>query len=522
MAISRGRMAVMGGTLAAIGGVGWSMWSARDPSAVPPPPLAAGPSALCSTMQAPNLGTIATAIVATGGKAFISDYNVLSEAAWCTLLALNWAASGTTPTMTPDNTQPFGSCLSSNNNCPVVWETWPSAFEVYSASATPATCGTGATAPTPQVHRLTMTGQNSRRLDPHAPKVAAAPGQPTMELAQATGFVLADKNNTQANPSVIRYEARENPSTCTTVLQNGLNTTEGQLKFVQNAPSTGLPPNLTGSGGSPIQFPGSSFEVKPSWYVFAASDNQAGLGMVTEQGQISEGQIVPIGLTGFHILWKVFPNSSWFWMTFEYAGPSGATPSNAYFTPVLIAPVSSWYNPTENNKQSSYPSPFKPPAPCVAGGPNLAGNPQPCDPVGLAANSVNSTFQSALKGTPFANYKLVGVQVAPVIGSTATLLANNHIETDFGAENNPNTNNTPTSSCITCHYAAGIGPCTSTSNNQATRPPVYNPATNYTGGFVGDFQPSLYAVSQNPTTGPFVSTDFVWSMQQVQPAQKCP
>jgi hypothetical protein len=521
MAISAGRAALMGGTLAAIGGVGWMMWSARQPSAVPPQATGASAAGVCTTTAPPNLGTIAS-IIAPTNKAFISDYNVLSEAAWCTLLAINWAALGTTPTMNPDKTQPFGNCLGAGNDCPVVWETWPNAFEVYSASATPVTCGTGASTPMPQVHRLTMTGQNPRRLDPHAPKVAAVPGQPTMEVAQATGFVLPDKNNTQTNPSVIRYEARENPSTCTTVLTNGLNTTDGQLKFVQNAPSQGLPPNLTGSGGSPIQFPGSSFEVKPSWYVFAPSDNQAALGMVTEQGQISEGQIVPIGLTGLHILWKVFPNSSWFWMTFEYVGPSGATPPNAYFTPALISTVNTWYDPTQNNKQRSFNQPYTPPAPCTVGGQNLAGNPQPCDPVGLAANAANSTFQSALKGTPFGNYRLVGAQVAPAIGSTPTLLANNHIETDFGAQNNPATNNTPTSSCITCHYAAGIGPCTTTSNNQATRPPVYNPATQYTGGYFGDFLPSLYAQSQNPTTGPFVSTDFVWSVQEVQPAQKCP
>src|SRR5215210_5613098 len=96
---------------------------------------------LCNLNQPPNLGSIATAITTTQGGTtqFISDYNKLSEAAWCTFIALNWAAQGTSPTMTANPGVAFGQ----QGSAPIVWETWLDSTEVYcSNGGTPGSCTT--------------------------------------------------------------------------------------------------------------------------------------------------------------------------------------------------------------------------------------------------------------------------------------------------------------------------------------------------------------------------------------------
>jgi hypothetical protein len=119
-----------------------------------------------------------------------------------------------------------------------------------------------------------------------------------------------------------------------------------------------------------------------------------------------------------------------------------------------------------------------------------------------------------LAGTPFANYQLVGVQVAPTLDGVSTLLANNHIETDFGSTMaNTGGQSNPTSSCITCHYLASIGNCPK-GNTAISRAGIfagfggsgYQPGWGYDGAF-----PSSQYTSGNVS---YLSSDFVWSVQE--------
>jgi hypothetical protein len=491
-------------------------------------PQAAAPAApatapLCNLSAPPNLGAIAKAIAPTG-NAFVSDYNLLSQASWCTFIALNWPAQGTAPTMTADPNQKFGT-----SGATEVWETWQDSTDVYCANGMPpGQCsGTTLKASGSKVHRLKTANPNTSHFFPDvklkgfkgkgnrkslslkATAAASGDDQDLSENVQATGFMLPDKNNTPANPSIILYEVRENPSFVSYLTQQGLYNRNGQTTLYNNQGGTAKPP-----GQTPIDFPPSAFEVKPGWYVIPSGEQDP---MYTSQGACSPGVqcgasgTFPIGLTSFHVLWKVFPHSSWIWMTFEYN-------NNPALTPILSQQVC-YTRPGGGSCPNTA-------ATCNNGnscqdGPYLPTGPTPADPVQNGANAANAIYQPMLAGTPFANYKLVGVQVAFMINGKPTILANNHVETDFGATN---TLSNPTSSCITCHYYASIGNlntanCTKNPPKAAnirrigifkttdTIPNMQAFGTGYTG--VG--QSSLY--NANGSAGPYVGGDFVWTLQ---------
>ncbi|MFL6292430.1 MAG: hypothetical protein ACJ759_16175 [Thermoanaerobaculia bacterium] len=451
---------------------------------------------LCNLSQPPDLGAIAKAITTnqSGTTQFISDYNTLSQAAWCTFIALNWAAQGTSPTMTANPGVAFGQQASN----PVVWETWLESTEVYcSNGGTPGSC--------------TVGGATTHTLRSVNPNTDTDTVDDLSENTQATGFVLPDKNNTQQNQSVILYEVKLNPSVVTFLQtpQQSLYNLDQQVAFYNTTKpgSSGLPP-----GQTPIDFPPTAFEVKSSWYLPTAaeiSSNSLGLFLrpicTTDDCSASTGTG---GMTGFHVLWKVFPKSHWLWMTFEYV-------NNPTLTPIVTG-QQTFYPAGQTTCFPSYTN-----APCTQG-PLPPSGPLPSDPVSQAASALNAIVQPMLQGTPFANFKLIGVQVVPVLNGTNTMVANNHIETDFGSTQSVlGGAQSPTSSCISCHFNAGIGPVTNcpTSSKPSNKPRVYRlpVCTNSpcTTGFIGNFQPSLYGTATGGlnTNGPSISTDFVWSMK---------
>jgi hypothetical protein len=206
----------------------------------------------------------------------------------------------------------------------------------------------------------------------------------------------------------------------------------------------------------------------------------------------------------------------------QYTNPyiTNGQPPNTYFTPVLANAVT-FYQP--NNPPTTGYGPFPPPAPvpCKTNTQTNQTNPAPCTPVGTSAIAANAVLQKMISKTVLANYQLVGVQVVPTLNNIATLLANNQIETDFGSTlgNGSGNPSNPTSSCITCHYLASIG--TVNTSNCTKNPPSASINRNSifagfgTGqvgdwGFVGAFPASTYSSGG----GPYLSTDFVWSVQE--------
>lgn len=492
---------------------------------------AQSPTPLCNISAQPSLHDIGTAIMTTssGSTQFISDYNKLSEAAWCTFIALSWPAQGTAPTMTGNPNMKIGQGVGTT---PLVWETWLDSTQVYCSNGNPpGQCG-GATAfkevrNGKPIHRVKAANPNTAHfaldriegllktghpISPRLQKLAVTSdsGQDLSENVQATGFMLPDKNNSKSVQSVILYEVRDNPATVDFLTMNGLYNRNGQTTYYNKQGGVAMPPSST----NPLQASGSAFEVKPSWYV-TNSDEAKMLGFFTTLGQCApgincgtSGNSFPIGMTGFHVLWKVFSGSSWFWATFEYDNTTSNPPhDNTYITPILTKTVSFYPAGGTSCPEGTSSSP-----PCSAG-PYPPGAASP-DPVVAGATYANGIYPAMLAGTPFANYRLVGVQVAFMLNGVPTLLANNHIETDFGA-NQPSTGN-PSSSCITCHYYASIGPlntkpCTSTPPKAANvrRLGIFASTTS---GYTGQGQPSLYTNSN----GTFVAGDFLWSLQLAQ------
>jgi len=526
--------------------------SQRAPSVVfaapPPQPKTARKAAagMCSAAQQPNIGKIAKAVSNGGNGPFITDFTVLSEAAWCTFEWLNWPQEG----------QPkLGDCLNAagGQTCQVRWEQWLPSSSVYCKGGAQPNPKTGCPGTPKTAVRQLREGTNP------GPRASTNSGIPVGNT-QPTGFALPDKNNTpktatDGNPSVIFYESVEEPNLVAYIIKHGLYSADGQQTFynalnLKGASGTaGLPPPSglpATQKATPLDFPVTAFELKPSWYVSTPAEVQS-LGMINAQGippvpltNCKQGPC-PVGLTGFHIIWKVFKKSPWFWATFEFE--NNATPPVTNFN---IAPM----------LQSAQPNAYLPDNTNVSNGPYVPyDSKNETDPMSLAAAAANAQFRKMFAGTPLANYKLVGVQVAPTMpDGSPSYLANNQLETDFGAiaigdkSGNPQAVNR-SSSCITCHYNASIGSTNTTGcqydsagnysggsayfrrvpiylRNQDAKPPftnqnglpacsAYSDANGNPAGYTGAFNPSVYT-HQCESKGSYVSGDFVWSLQEAQ------
>lgn len=514
-------------------------------------PAATPVPAMCNATSQPNIANIASAISSGGKGPFITDLNQLSQAAWCTFMWLNWPQ---------ESTPKIGDCLNpaGGQTCQVRWETWLPSTSVYCSDGSQPNPKTGCASTAAVLKskvRLLRAGVNSGSRSTEG----VGPGGASLGASQPTGFVLPDKNNTgiKTNQSIIFYESVEEPSLVKFLIKNKLYNLDGQqalynkLNLKGASGTAGLPPPSglpSGQNPTPLDFPPTAFELKPSWYITSASEVQS-LGMINAKGTAPSG--IPlqtscpaapapctIGLTGFHIIWKTFPKSPWFWATFEFSGNSTIAPILQTAQPNATLPSNSKVLPTN-----------------VSHGPYIPYNFQTAtDPMSVAADAATTQFQQLLANTPLANYRLVGVQVAPTIDGTPTgaisYLANDHLETDFGAVQigaNPSFPPGRSSSCITCHYNASIGSTNTTLctydksgnyqsgtayfrrapiylRNQDAAPPftnnngqgacnAYTDANNNPAGYIGPFKPSVYT-HQCESKGSFVSTDFVWSIQE--------
>jgi hypothetical protein len=198
-------------------------------------------------------------------------------------------------------------------------------------------------------------------------------------------------------------------------------------------------------GGQPVAFPLASMEVKASWRFLGTGDNPNHYLTAFVRYQ---GVQRLVGLNGLHITSKALPQ--WFWCTFEQI-------ENAQTTPITLKL-----------------------------------------PIADAVQQSNKTMQAGLAGTKWAYYRLNGVQTEFVKNPEAascidnpggTCLANSQMETYFQGS----------SSCITCHSRASIGP-------NGTRASLWNYVGGNQQGFVGT----------PPPMKSYVPLDFVWSMREAQ------
>jgi hypothetical protein len=202
---------------------------------------------------------------------------------------------------------------------------------------------------------------------------------------------------------------------------------------------------LLQKGAQPVQFPDPSMEVKAAWRLLGANDDPTHYLTTTVQYQ---GAVRVLGLSGLHITSRALPQ--WVWTTFEQVENPQTTGVN------LLLPIPG------------------------------------------AVQTINQQMQSAFAGTRWAYYRLNGVQTAFLQNADAPPCPNNAKAT-CNANTQIETNFQLSSSCITCHSLASIGP-------GGKRHSFWNYKGGNQQGFVG----------KPPPLKSDVSLEFVWSMREAQ------
>lgn len=200
-------------------------------------------------------------------------------------------------------------------------------------------------------------------------------------------------------------------------------------------------------GAEAVVFPPGSLEVKATWRLLDPIKDKAILDRfhtrtVTYASEGGGTTQATAGLTGLHIISKTLPD--WVWMTFEQVDNAKTTEAK------LKQPI----------------------APDVA--------------------AANTRMQQALSGTVWTNYQLIGVMTKAVVDDKPVILANSQMETGFQS----------TSSCLTCHATASIGP------DDNPRFQFFKPGFQ---GYVGDPPTAPFDPAQG---GKFTKLDSVWSLRR--------
>lgn len=261
---------------------------------------------------------------------------------------------------------------------------------------------------------------------------------------EVDGFPVQDRNKAS-----ILYEIRQNRQTYDYIRSKELYNVQGQIAYAKTKGALDFEPLAT--------------EAKASWRTIAANDpagctekdyftaNAYFDGADPSNKHIAKdthaGSAFLAGLTGLHLVPKI--NREWTWITFEQVNNLKCTDVKRRY------------------------------------------------PIDKAAAAANTKMRALLAGTKWANYELVGVQTAGVVGGKATLLANTQMETTFQTR----------SSCLTCHGIASV-----------TADPDYR---NKKGGELRKSWVDLkssppYYIGAVPPLTPWIGQDFVWSLDRAQ------
>jgi len=114
-----------------------------------------------------------------------------------------------------------------------------------------------------------------------------------------------------------------------------------------------------------------------------------------------------VGLVGFHIVQKLDQFPEWVWSTFEQVDVLAANQQNALLAPCPSSDAACQQNGFKNRPASTNLLPDQSARVPVEA---LRLNAIPTTPTGASTIDANAAFQSALAGTPWANYQLVVTQ----------------------------------------------------------------------------------------------------------------
>lgn len=289
-------------------------------------------------------------------------------------------------------------------------------------------------------------------------KVDGSPGSPLSSFIEASGQPMVDNNL-----NYLVYEVRLNPTEVNYIMQNGLNTKNGQktappVFFPISVPST----NTVGS-----------MEIKAAWKILSGNDQAAQF--YTHQATINVDAAhsvsgnafsiknVTVGLVGMHILYKP-SNFGWIWSTFEQVNNApdiNDLSANINYTGKNLynhdCPSSTCFQ-NILKEQKAYLWSAKPPYAATAAFKDKKGNAFGTQtvrmvPIPAYTQAINALWQNSLSGTVWANYQLIGSQW---LGGTENSKAPN---SSFGVPHalsnmTMETYDQASASCISCHDMA--------------------------------------------------------------------
>ncbi|MBD1365105.1 hypothetical protein IDJ77_14885 [Mucilaginibacter sp. ZT4R22] len=376
---------------------------------------------------------------------------------WQTFIALNWPANAAG--------NPIGTSITDSVNAPRVWEHYQDPAEVFGTSMPLLNLRLGETK---------KSGQKFLYLDSKAPHnlahVASINSNDMGGFQEADGHPLIDRNLNFA-----LYEIKMNPVETKFTLDNQLTTTQGIYNAgIKTNNSIDLPQSNQATKNVGM------IEIKASWRILlpAAGDDTSRYycrkatifidSLHTRNHKPLLITNVTVGMVGMHIVRKTAKvHVNQIWTTFEHIDN---TPDNAQEAQ-MNGRQWSFYNPDCLNCTPNAPAdtikgdnqqylwePNMPYARDYATG--SPGQQSKRDSFGTQAmrvypvyrytELVNQQWQAKLKGTVWANYKLIGTQweqseIHP--GPTApNFLGNTTLETFLQAD----------ASCISCHRDASI------------------------------------------------------------------
>jgi len=382
-----------------------------------------------------------------------ADQTPVDVFSWQTFMALNWAADR--------EGHPFGDSAGDYPNAPRVWEFYKDPSEVFGSSSAELLLSLG------QAH---ATGYKFLYLTAKTPHDFS----PIRGFEEADGHPLLDRNLNFA-----LYEIKMNPAEADFVTTHQLTTRTGIYEYSKRNRFL-LPPFTSNdtSGKTPA-----TIEIKATWRILdpARGDDTSRfycrraivfVDSLHSTSCKSFRDTVMAGLVGMHIVRKT-PDplaTSLIWSTFEHIDN---TPQSLQEAQQDRQRKWSFYNPnclnclpndppaltsTDSLRNRQYHwNPSRP-----HGAPYASHSPSQRKldsfgtqvvrvyPVYYATENVNRLWQNRLKGTVWANYRLVGSQWQQGDGtnppSAPAYLANTVLETYIQ----------PRASCIGCHTAAAI------------------------------------------------------------------
>lgn len=380
---------------------------------------------------------------------------------WQSFIALNWPA---TTTGMADTT----SSILTNSTSLRVWEYYPLADTVFKP----------------------LGGLLKLVLKPGDVKAAKQLYQATMfadDFVASNQFFEADSSTLiDKNLNYVLFEERINEDEWNFINNNGLRTQAGQMDYVNKNGGMYLPAGSYPKGKyGQLLGPVGAIEIKASWRILDPSKGDDTTRYYHQSAEISISSkytwsgkplqfVATVGLVGIHIVHKTAMFSREIWSTFEHVDnvPDDLLEAHdpkygySFYQPQCFSCNVNDKPGAVNGKYAMWDD--TPPYASKYGivGYDEQGNSGVYGsqiirvyPIFVSTDSLNKVFQAKLKGTVWANYKLIGSQWfkgstdgphAPIAPNAPARLSNTTLET---FEQNDG-------SCTTCHgfaYIAGAG-----------------------------------------------------------------